>query len=130
MRGIARAPMIPADLAARHGPRGTIEPSGRGRVRLSASVLDPRPHRLVGVVTVEHGEEGDVALRDGSDPGVLDDALAVPPFRWVIRRQLAAAAALVALPIVRLRHAADPLTRLERARVNLDTALELCRSSQ
>ena len=128
VQAVLRPPMVPADIAARHGVSGAIEDSPRGRVRLPVEVLQPGPCRLVGVVAVAHGDSGGIEVLGGSDLGTLDDALAVPPFRAVIRRQLAPAAALVAMPIVMLRHARDPEARVARAQESLAEALEFCRT--
>jgi hypothetical protein len=127
IQGVQRAPMVPAEIAERHRVTGTLETGPRRRVRLPVSVLQSAPRRLIGVVTIEHGDDGGMEPLLGADLRTLDDALAVPPFRAVIRRQLAAAAALVALPTVLLSHARDPGIRVERAQASLDDVFAYCR---
>jgi len=128
VRGVQRPPMVPAEIAESHGLHGHREPTPRGRVQLPVDILQPASSRLVGVVSVAHGDTGGVQLRDGADVHTLDDALAVPPFRSVIRRHLAAGAALVAKPTVLLEHARDPRIRVERGIESLQEAMDLCRS--
>ncbi len=129
VRAVQRPPMVPADIAERHGLGGQPEAGGRGRVRLPVDVLHAGSRRLVGVVSVAHGDEGGVTISDGADLRTLDAALAVPPFRAVIRRHLAAGAALLASPTVRLEHARDPSRRIEVAIESIRAAIDLCRSA-
>ena len=128
VRGVQRPPMVPADIAESHDLHGQREPTPRGRIRLPVDILEPTSRRLVGVVSVAHGDAGGVQLRDGADIHTLDYALAVPPFRSVIRRHLAAGAALVAKPTVLLEHARDPRIRVDRGIESLREAMDLCRS--
>jgi hypothetical protein len=129
VRAVQRPPMVPADVAEAHDLSGKREAAPRGRIQLPIGVLQPESRRLVGVVSVAHGIDGGVQIRDGADVHTLDDAMAVPPFRSVIRRHLAAGAALVAKPTVVLEHAQDPLRRVDRAIESLAEAMELCRSN-
>ena len=127
VRAVRRQAMVPAEIAAAHGLAGTPERSARGRVRLPLELLASGPRTLIGLVAVEHGDEGSLEDLDAGDVETLDDALAGPPFRGVIRRQFAAGAALIDRPIVIVRHAADPDRRVARAQELLDAAIERCR---
>ncbi|MEQ8840149.1 MAG: hypothetical protein RIB98_04145 [Acidimicrobiales bacterium] len=127
-RGVARRPMVPASLATAHGLIGEAEDGPRNRVRLAVDTLAPGARRLVGIVTVDHGVDGHIDALGPGDLSVLDDGYAAPPFRRALRRQLAASAALVALPAVRLAHARDETVRVARAQELLLEALQLCRS--
>lgn len=129
VQAVQRPPMVPAEMADRLGFAGETEEGNRGRIRLPAEVLDGRAHRLCGVISVDHGEEGSIELVEGADLGSLDVASAVPLFRDVIRRQLAPAAALVALPTMRLLHARDLEVRAQRAQALLEEAHEMCLAS-
>lgn len=125
VQAVRRPPMVPLEIADRHGLAGDRvgeEPRGRRRVRLDVDRLARGRRRLVGLVAVDHGTDGHVEFLGTGDLEVLDDALAVPPFRSVIRRHLAAGAALVTLPAVLLAHAADVDDRVRRAQVLLDEA--------
>lgn len=124
IRSVARPPMFPAEIADRHGLEGEREKGGRRRVTLPVEQLHQGSVELSAVVAVAHGDEGGIERLPGGDPGVLDDALAVPPFRPVIRRQLAAAAAMVARPIFVLSHAADPERRVAVAQASLAEVLD------
>jgi len=125
IRGVARPPRLPSEVAAAHGIfSGRTEPGPRGRVILDASVLATGTKRMVGLVMVGHGEEGSLERVRSGDLHAIDDALAVPPFRPVMRRHLAPAAALAALPTFVLRHARDETVRLDRAAMLLDQALD------
>lgn len=128
VRAVRRPPMVPADIAEAHGLIGVPERSARGRLRLPAAALAPGSRRLIGLVAVEHGDAGSIEDLEPGDVETLDDALAGPPFRGVIRRQFAAGAALIDRPIVLLRHAADPEVRVERAQTLLLEALRLCQA--
>lgn len=125
VQAVRRAPMVPLEIADRHGLTGDRVGEGPGerrRVRLDVERLARGRRRLVGLVTVDHGTDGHVEFLGTGDLEVLDDALAVPPFRSVIRRHLAAGAALVTLPAVLLAHAADVDDRVTRAQDLLDKA--------
>lgn len=122
VRAVSRAPMVPLEIAERHGLEGTIDPGERRRVRLPLERVTPGVRRLIGIVAVGHGDDGHVEVLGAGDVEVLDDALAVPPFRGVIRRQLAAGAALVNLPAVSLLHSSDLAVRVDRATALLDEA--------
>lgn len=122
VRAVSRAPMVPLEIAERHGLDGTTAPGERRRVRLPLERLTGGVRRLIGIVAVGHGDDGDIEILGTGDVGVLDDALAVPPFRGVIRRQLAAGAALVNLPAVTLAHSSDLAVRVDRANALLEEA--------
>ncbi len=128
VQAVRRSPMIPAEVAADHGLEGAIVPGPRGRFQLPVSTLATGTRRLVGVVSVAHGDAGGVEPVEGADLATLDGALAVPPFRPIIRRYLATGAALIALPIMRLHHARDPEVRVKRAQASLEEALTHCRT--
>ena len=130
VRSVQRPPMVPADIAAAHGLEGELEPGPRPRVRMPVSTLSPEPHHLAGLIAVEHGDRGGWFSDPGADLEALDEALAVPPFPKVMRRHLAAGAALIALPTVALFHRADPETRVERAQQLLLQAFDHCRRHQ
>lgn len=122
VRAVSRPPMVPREIAELHGLEGTIAPGERRRLRLPLERLTPGVRRLIGMVAVDHGDAGHLEFLGTGDVEVLDDALAVPPFRGVIRRQLAAGAALVDLPAVALAHSSDLGTRVERANALLEEA--------
>ncbi|MEM7141606.1 MAG: hypothetical protein AAF548_11290 [Actinomycetota bacterium] len=122
VRSVRRPAYVPADIAARHGLDGTGEERERARTKLPLDALASGTRRLVGVVAVDHGDVGSVEPLGVGDPSVLDDALAMPPFPAVMRRQLAAGAAILGVPAVLLSHAADVERRVERAVELLDDA--------
>jgi len=130
VRGVARPPRLPTDVAHRHGIAGEMEPGERGRIILDATVLAQGPRNMAGLVMVGHGVEGSLERLASGDLHAIDDALAVPPFKPVMRRHLAPAAALAALPTYRLLHAKDEAIRLDRAAGLLDEALESAMSEQ
>jgi len=123
VRGVARPPRLPAGVAECHGITGRIETGERGRIVLPATSLSPGSRNLVGLVIVDHGEFGRLVALAPGDLHAIDDALAVPPFRPVLRRHLAPAAALVSMPTFRLSHAADETLRIDRAAELLDEAM-------
>lgn len=123
VQGVARPPRLPAGVANRLGKSGVSELGERGRTILDAGVLALGPRELAGMVMVGHGTDGSLKRLVSGDLHAIDDALAVPPFKPVIRRHLAPAAALSALPTYRLLHARDEATRLDRAAEFLDQAL-------
>ncbi len=125
VHGVARPPRIPADIARRYGIDGRPEPGGRGRIVLPAATLRLGPRRLVGLVVVGHGDCGGLENLDPGDLDAIDGSFAVPPFRPVLRRHLAPAAALVSIPAFRLSLAADETIRVARAADLLDEALRL-----
>ncbi len=125
VRGVARPPRIPADLANAYGIEGRLEPGERGRMILDEKALAEGDRRLAGLVMVDHGDAGSLARLQQADLHAIDDALAVPPFGPVMRRHLVSAAALVAIPTFRLLHAADEAIRADRALELLDEALRL-----
>lgn len=128
-RGVARPPMVPGGIGRAHGLEGEDENGPRGRIRLPGSTLTPGSRRLIGIVTVDHGTDGHVEELGRGDLGVLDAGFASPPFRAALRRQFTASAALVALPAVRLAHAADERVRVSRAHELLDEAWARCRAA-
>ena len=128
VRAVRRPPMFPAEIADGTSLVGVREHTGRRRVRLDVDVLAEGDRRLIGLVTVAHGDEGEVQLLGPGAAGVLDDAFALPPFRSVVRRQLAAGAAVLGLPAVRLGHARRPEVRIARGQELLDEAYSLCRA--
>jgi len=130
VRGVARPPRLPTDVAHRHGMTGELEPGERGRIILDADVLAPGPRKMSALVMVGHGTEGSLERLASGDLHAIDDALAVPPFKTVMRRHLAPAAALAALPTYRLLHAEDEAIRLDRAAELLDDVLESALSEQ
>ncbi len=125
VRAVRRAALIPHEVTEPHGLEGVQEDGKRGRVGLPLETLGVGSRRLVGVISVEHGTDGAATRRDAHDLDVLHTALAVPPFRGVIRRHLAVGAALLSLPAVTLEHAQDPSLRVPRAIELLDDAWEL-----
>ncbi len=129
IQAVRRTPMVPGDLAAAHGLQGELAAGSRQRLQLPVEALAHGPRRLIGVVAVDHGIDGGIEPTAGAHLDTLDDALAVPPFRSIIRRYLAPGAALVALPTVILRHARDPHERVARALTSLDEALAHCRQA-
>jgi len=124
VQGVARPPRLPAEVADRLGMSGESELGERGRTILDAGVLTAGPREMAGLVMVGHGTDGSLERLVSGDLHAIDDALAVPPFKPVIRRHLAPAAALSSLPTYRLLHARDEAIRLEKAAELLDEALE------
>ena len=124
VEAVARTPYVPGEIADRHGLAGVRAPGTRDRVRLPVDVLASGRRRLVGVILVEHGDEGAVVAEPAGDLEVFDSALPVPPFPYVLRRHLRAAGAFLELPAVRLEHARDIDRRVERAIELLDDAWE------
>ncbi len=125
VQGVARPPRLPAGLAGRFGIDGRVEPGGRGRIVLPAATLRTGPRRLVGLVVIEHGDAGHLERLAPGDIHAIDGSFAVPPFKPVLRRHLAPAAALVSLPTFRLSLAADEAIRVARAAELLDETLGL-----
>lgn len=123
VRGVARRPRLPADLAGRHGLTGPAESGGRERLVLPASTLSPGERNLVALVLVGHGEDGGLERLPPGDLHAIDDALAVPAFGPVLRKHIAPAAALVSIPTFRLLHTADPERRVDRAAELLDEVM-------
>ncbi len=125
VRGVARPPRIPADLASSYGIEGRLELGERGRLILDVETLARGDRRLAGLVQVDHGDSGSLTRVQQADLHAIDDALAVPPFGPVMRRHLVSAAALVSIPTFQLQHAADETIRADRAVELLDEALRL-----
>jgi hypothetical protein len=131
VRGVARVPTLPADVAA--GVAGVDLPEdARGRVELAWLALDHRPAPIDAVVVCGHDDaEGDVApisppvALESLVPALVLSALSEPVTRW-----FPIAARLARGPCFQLRLDADPETRLSRAGQLLDQAWKAARAQK
>jgi len=127
VHAVQRAPLFPRSIAEAHGLAGTTVAGKRDRLRISADVLSNVTNELVGLIEVDHDSgAGRIEIATEPDLEVFDSGLAVPPAEAVLRRHLAATAALIRLPMVRVLHASEPSIRIERAQNLANEAFDYC----